>query len=356
MNNKDFQNEFSLENKEYHHNTLLFLILEVFISAILSLIIVAQIPNISLKSIFLIYITVLLFIVLITLKNRLLIFFKDFSVLFLKKLTYKQTKNFVRKEKLEKIDFKNDHNYYRDIIKKYSPAELLYIDEFRTNENYKIYLMTLLNLELKKYILIKENLINVINSDDSNLKLSEKYVMSCIKNGKLHVNTKEDKIYEYVKEEAIKDNLIKEEDKNLKPLISNKKFLILNLFLLLNTLFTPIWFVYIQNKILLSILLIIFIISFLLLVVFFPLSLYYYEKYYELNHKLNNYVRTEEGSRINYKLNGLKNYIKDFSNLDEKDKENINLWEDYLIYSIMFNINNNVLNEMVGLIEIRANV
>lgn len=356
MNNIDFEKEFSLENKKYHHNTFLILIAEVLISLILSLIIISQTPNLSHKSFFIIYFIVFSFIVVVTIKDRILNFIKDLVILFLKKLTYKQTKDFVRKEKLEKIDFKNDHNYYRDIIQKYSPAELLYIDEFRTSENYKIYLMTLLKLELKKYITVKDNIINVINRDDSNLKLSEKYVMSCIKNGKLHVNTKEDKIYDYVKEEAISDNLIKEQDEKLKPLLLNKKILFLFVILILNTIFIPFTFSYVENQILLSILLIIFVISFFMVVIFFPLSIYYYEKYYELNHKLNNYLRTEEGSLINYKLNGLKNYIKDFSNLDEKDKENIKLWEDYLIYSIMFNLNNKVLNEMIGLIEIRKNI
>ena len=68
---------------------------------------------------------------------------------------------------------------------------------------------------------------------------------------------------------------------------------------------------------------------------------------------MENYVRTEKGSEINYKLEGLKNYIKDFSILDEKDKDYLSLWGEYLIYSTIFNLNNNVLNEMLNLIIIK---
>ena len=62
--------------------------------------------------------------------------------------------------------------------------------------------------------------------------------------------------------------------------------------------------------------------------------------------KKNPYVRGKEGNAINEKLEGLKNYIKDYSNLEEKNKEDITLWEDYLIYSIIFGINTQIVEEV----------
>ena len=57
------------------------------------------------------------------------------------------------------------------------------------------------------------------------------------------------------------------------------------------------------------------------------------------------YVRTKIAKKINENLEGLKNYIKDFSNLKEKDKEALTLWNEYLIYSVMFGQNTKVIEE-----------
>ena len=38
----------------------------------------------------------------------------------------------------------------------------------------------------------------------------------------------------------------------------------------------------------------------------------------------------------------LKNYLKDYSNIHEKDENSLTLWEDYLIYSVIFNQNTKV--------------
>ena len=52
------------------------------------------------------------------------------------------------------------------------------------------------------------------------------------------------------------------------------------------------------------------------------------------------------GNEVNYKLDGLKNFIRDFSSLDERTKEEIILWDDYLIYSVIFGDNKKIYNEM----------
>lgn len=61
---------------------------------------------------------------------------------------------------------------------------------------------------------------------------------------------------------------------------------------------------------------------------------------------VNPYVRSKEGNDINEKIEGLRKYIKDFSNLEQKTKEDITLWEDYLIYSIIFGINTQIVEEV----------
>lgn len=60
--------------------------------------------------------------------------------------------------------------------------------------------------------------------------------------------------------------------------------------------------------------------------------------YYKLN-KNNDLVRTTNGEVINEKLEGLKNFLKDFSNISDKNEDYLILLEDYLIYSVIFEQN-----------------
>ena len=64
-------------------------------------------------------------------------------------------------------------------------------------------------------------------------------------------------------------------------------------------------------------------------------------------------VSPKQAEEINKKLEGLKNFLKDFSKLDERTSEEIKLWDEYLIYSVMFNQNENIVNEYKNLIIIK---
>ena len=69
-------------------------------------------------------------------------------------------------------------------------------------------------------------------------------------------------------------------------------------------------------------------------------------------YKSRSYKRTKEGEVLNRKIEGLKNYLKDFSLLTEKEQQELILWEEYLIYSVIFNINHKIINELSSLIEV----
>ena len=58
----------------------------------------------------------------------------------------------------------------------------------------------------------------------------------------------------------------------------------------------------------------------------------------------NKFVKTQKGYELYSKVIGLKNYIQDYSNLSESELKEINIWEDYLIYAIIFN-NTSKLNK-----------
>jgi uncharacterized membrane protein len=79
--------------------------------------------------------------------------------------------------------------------------------------------------------------------------------------------------------------------------------------------------------------------------IYYPLYLIY--KYVMLFIRLMMFRsgRTDKGEEINKKLEGLKIFIRDFSILNGREKKELILWKEYLIYSVMFNINKKVLKE-----------
>lgn len=65
------------------------------------------------------------------------------------------------------------------------------------------------------------------------------------------------------------------------------------------------------------------------------------------------YLRTKKGEELNKKIEGLKKYIRDYSSLYEKGRKDLIIWEEYLIYSVIFDINDTtIVNEISNLIDI----
>lgn len=63
-----------------------------------------------------------------------------------------------------------------------------------------------------------------------------------------------------------------------------------------------------------------------------------------LGYDKNKWIKTQKGYDIYTKIMGLNNYIKDYSMLLDTDLNNVIIWEDYLIYAIIFN-NTSKLNK-----------
>ena len=72
---------------------------------------------------------------------------------------------------------------------------------------------------------------------------------------------------------------------------------------------------------------------------------YIYVCLYSMKSQENLYDRSKSAEELNHKLEGLKNYINEYSLLKDKTSEEIRLWEDYLIYSVIFNQNNDIVEE-----------
>ena len=196
--------------------------------------------------------------------------------------------------KLSNMTFEQEKSYFREIIKKYSIAELSYIDGFDL-KNPKDIIVVLLKLEKEKIITIENNRIKVLEHNNIILKETEKYLLNHIEDGFLKLDNDLEYIY-IVEKECIEDKLIEKipYDDVLKSV----------------SLSTLLGEGLIRAKLL------------------------------------------DNGKEIHEKLGGLKCFLKDFSKIEDKKRESIVLWDDYLIYSVLFGINKNIINEYKQMIKV----
>lgn len=287
---------------------------------------------------------VILFVIIFQLVTALIKNFIITVIYFGIKIAYKK----YIKEKQDKKDYKNE-SYYREIIPELSPAVLSYIYNFQLNE--KDIVGTLLGLQLKKKIDIK-NKIEIKDSSEENLTENEKYIFQNLKNGTLkniNMTLWEQKVILDCKQKGLL-----EEKQNIKREIIKKITISIIMYIVIFILFNKSPYIfnkYVANND--SFIILFFII---MLILFFTMIIYpyktavYIKTYYFMN-KLNPYIRNKKAKEINEKLEGLKNYIKDYSMINERKKEEIDIWEDYLIYSVIFDENTQIVKDVINMIK-----
>jgi uncharacterized membrane protein len=59
-----------------------------------------------------------------------------------------------------------------------------------------------------------------------------------------------------------------------------------------------------------------------------------------------NNLRTKKGNELYEKIIRLKNFLKDYSELHNKEIAHIDLWDEYYIYSVLFEQNKIVYKEL----------
>lgn len=287
---------------------------------------------------------VILFVIIFQLVTALIKNFIITVIYFGIKIAYKK----YIKEKQDKKDYKNE-SYYREIIPELSPAVLSYIYNFQLNE--KDIVGTLLGLQLKKKIDIK-NKIEIKDSSEENLTENEKYIFQNLKNGTLkniNMTLWEQKVILDCKQKGLL-----EEKQNIKREIIKKITISIIMYIVIFILFNKSPYIfnkYVANND--SFIILFFII---MLILFFTMIIYpyktavYIKTYYFMN-KLNPYIRNKKAKEINEKLEGLKNYIKDYSMINERKTEEIDIWEDYLIYSVIFDENTQIVKDVINMIK-----
>lgn len=243
-----------------------------------------------------------------------------------------------KKDKLSEIDFKKYEAYYRDILKDYSPAELSYLDKFEILPENDI-AASLLSLELNNNICL-DNKIQINNTSTENISSNEKYILNSIEDGEI-TNFNETEFIAKVKEDAIKNGLLKESKiewkKFIRVLIFSISFIVLMVFICIS-----VFNEFVSNPTNIQDWKLFILVFAILLILYIPISLVTYFNTYIIKMKKHNYARTPKGEKINENLEGLKNYLKDFSTVHEKDENSLILWENYLIYSVIFNQNTKI--------------
>lgn len=254
-------------------------------------------------------------------------------------VAYKIAQRKHKKEKKVKIS-KDDVKYFRDIISKYSPSVLSYIYDFNVGKNELI--ATLLMLELKGKIKIEEK-ITILNSDYKDLEQNEIYVLNTVKNCKLK-KFDFDEYKKVVCEDSLNNNLLKKKGNRSKYI---------TVFFLITIVITIILFYYSFIKMMIisnsnSIEIVDFILPIVAMVIvsMSPVFLLAYVFFYHKFQVNDPYIRNSEGKSLYIKLNGLKNFLTDFSNIKNKSKEELILWEDYLIYSVLFDLNTKLTDDI----------
>ena len=84
---------------------------------------------------------------------------------------------------------------------------------------------------------------------------------------------------------------------------------------------------------------------------FYPMILIISYIIYNIKSTLDPYFRTKEGEELNRSIEGLKNYLKDYTLLDKQEKDGIVVWEEYLVYSVLFNQNKKMIEKYKSIVE-----
>lgn len=242
---------------------------------------------------------------------------------------------------LTEEDFKKEKDYYRDILKINSPLILGVIDSFKLSDN--IFVAELLYLQKIKAINVNNGKVEKNPYFNGNLLSCEKFFLSKLKDGVIKIEDKTMFLRLLIR--RIYDDT-KKTVRNGEGLLKYKReipFDLKDIFISGLIITLLIYFLFVLK--LFSVLIVV------LLIFYFIYGFVNYKLSSESFYGLGNYARTSAGEEINKKLEGLKIFLKDYSLIDEKSAEHLEIWEEYLIYSVIFNQNQSIVEEYKKYIE-----
>ena len=252
-------------------------------------------------------------------------------------------------EKLNSDDFKKKKEYYRDIIYRYSPVLLSYIDDFELDLPRDI-VGNIMALEIKKCLKIENGIFinkeNVVKYQ-KNINNVDKYILQNINDGILEINA--DEIKKVVQKEGLQEKLLEKNVKEVK-INTNNLIVMLVIFSIIFSILSILVVCGVKSVGLIYIMIVLMILFLLLLILSY--MVFSYKDSLAIYRKQNPFFRTEKGNEVNRQLEGLKDYLQDYSDMKDKEAKMIEIWEDYLIYSVIFHQNNVALKKYLKYIKI----
>lgn len=254
------------------------------------------------------------------------------------KVESKLAKNILQREKMNSDDFRKNKEYFRDIVGQYSPTLLSYIDDFNLDLPRDI-IGNIIILEQKGYIKVNNGIFvnENKNIEDTKLTKIEKYLLKNVINGNIIID------YNIIKcitqQEGLEKKLLTVHNSRVKN--GYIEFGLISFVVIFNLLKDFLHLNVFGLNIILSIILIGSVASGLV------------KMMYGIEKNKDSFYRTTQGEDINQKLEGLKIFLKDYGDMKSKEAEMITLWNDFLIYSIIFRQNNIAISKYQKYIKIK---
>lgn len=233
-------------------------------------------------------------------------------------------------KKKPKVTRKNKY-FVREIPDDYSVAiaSLLISNLFDESVDIPATILSLIGKSVLKYK--SKKITAVSNADITNLSEHEKYLYECISKRK---KIKAEKFHELVMDDAVNKGYIE------KIKLKDYTYLIFNICVAVIVLFCLVTFfvvIFEWSEIIIVVLMAVVFIS-----MFFS-PIYFMSKEDVINK--NPYKNTNLGQKEFQKLLNLKDYLLEFSDFEKSEIEEAILWEDYVAYAYIFNINKNLLDD-----------
>ena len=248
--------------------------------------------------------------------SQILSVFNFLMPLFLIKLLYAVRKHYVIKKNTTYISI-NELTYYRDLFKDLSPGMISFLVNLGV-EYEKDISATLLRLEHQRFISFQNNKTIILENDLSVLKADEIELLNLLKKNipltKSTLATWETLVIETVKS---KGYITEKSPASLTGNLFNK----ISFWSLLLFPFLPIILIINLRKI--------------------------------SRYPIVSFERTAAGNEMTEKIAAMKNFIRDFSNLSEANKEQVLLWDEFLIYAVILEENTLVIDEIMALFKIK---
>ena len=252
-----------------------------------------------------------------------------------------QAKRFKKKNKKHK---KFDIKYFRDDLKKMSPAYMSFLQDYEIDLNRDV-TAHILKLYIDKYVVLKNDKFVTTKKDRSNLEVSDILLLEYVES-----NFKDLNFFDNYKR-AIKDEMFEEgyvtKAITLREVLSLASVFFINFFTIFFIAFLKINFS-VKAKSILGVVLVIAIVIAVLLLMFAPVIFIARIIAYR-NHGM--IKRTKKGDELLEQIYGLKNFLKDFSIINDRKFEDVYLQEHYLVYAITLEVNTKVDDEILKKIK-----